>query len=526
MPLINGLKMACEPCIRGHRSTKCTHANERLMVPVRKPGRPLSACPHPRDQPCSCGRVSVTAAIPKKQKCHCGGDSSASGEKISEDDKPSNPASAELPSPTKVTTGPLPQNVYPSQFVNTPQQFGQLPLQPFPQMYNINPNGIAIDVTNGFNTPPLIYGNYNAILGNGMLAKSSEVINGAPNDESNGGSCCTPKSSRNGHSSPDASTGPLSEGPKEKSCCSSTPAIDQPNIKQESAEAPNELESTESHASHQFPDGGGAQTNILPQYLPQSMFAYPAIYGSYQQPLQPFQWQTAKANNQIQAQGQATMPPGFSPLLLQQNDPDSIHTCYCGDGCQCIGCAAHPYNDATQDYVRSAYASMLLDTPASSKNLYGSNGPINGQSNNRTNDHVHANGNGITPSSTISSPPTQILKDTLSSPPTPTRQTSTPSTQSPTLTNNDTEQTLSAADFFFVSYPFNPDSCEGDTLSCPCGDDCQCFGCTIHGNAPIAEPSAATITSSSIPCPGEKDECPCGDDCECIGCSIHNTATA
>ncbi|RAL59213.1 hypothetical protein DID88_006668 [Monilinia fructigena] len=43
--------MSCEPCIRGHRSTKCTHANERLMVPVRKPGRPLSACPHPRDQP-------------------------------------------------------------------------------------------------------------------------------------------------------------------------------------------------------------------------------------------------------------------------------------------------------------------------------------------------------------------------------------------------------------------------------------------------------------------------------------------
>ncbi|KAK2074528.1 hypothetical protein P8C59_008728 [Phyllachora maydis] len=43
MPFINGQKMACGPCIRGHRSTKCTHASERVMVPVRKPGRPLSS---------------------------------------------------------------------------------------------------------------------------------------------------------------------------------------------------------------------------------------------------------------------------------------------------------------------------------------------------------------------------------------------------------------------------------------------------------------------------------------------------
>lgn len=32
----------------------------------------------------------------------------------------------------------------------------------------------------------------------------------------------------------------------------------------------------------------------------------------------------------------------------------TIHECNCGPGCQCIGCIAHPYNDATQDYIRSA----------------------------------------------------------------------------------------------------------------------------------------------------------------------------
>ncbi|KAL2885633.1 Protein GRISEA [Ceratocystis lukuohia] len=68
MPIIDGIKMACVPCIRGHRSTKCNHASERVMVPVRKPGRPLSICPHPSTKPCACG---VTAAIPKKSTCSC-----------------------------------------------------------------------------------------------------------------------------------------------------------------------------------------------------------------------------------------------------------------------------------------------------------------------------------------------------------------------------------------------------------------------------------------------------------------------
>jgi hypothetical protein len=50
------------------------------------------------------------------------------------------------------------------------------------------------------------------------------------------------------------------------------------------------------------------------------------------------------------------------------------------------------------------------------------------------------------------------------------------------------EQALSASDFFFVTYPLMEDpTCLGDTASCPCGDDCQCIGCTIHNNGHNAE---------------------------------------
>lgn len=56
MPLINGCKYSCEPCIRGHRATSCAH-NDRVLVEVRKPGRPLQSCGHRLDT-CVCGKLN------------------------------------------------------------------------------------------------------------------------------------------------------------------------------------------------------------------------------------------------------------------------------------------------------------------------------------------------------------------------------------------------------------------------------------------------------------------------------------
>ncbi|KAF7891626.1 hypothetical protein EAF00_007928 [Botryotinia globosa] len=55
MPVIDSKKYSCEPCIRGHRATKCTHTN-RLLVLVRKPGRPMQNCAHELEG-CFCGRL-------------------------------------------------------------------------------------------------------------------------------------------------------------------------------------------------------------------------------------------------------------------------------------------------------------------------------------------------------------------------------------------------------------------------------------------------------------------------------------
>ncbi|KAF7928093.1 uncharacterized protein EAE97_009891 [Botrytis byssoidea] len=57
MPVIDSKKYSCEPCIRGHRATKCTHTN-RLLVLVRKPGRPMQNCAHELEG-CVCGRLGA-----------------------------------------------------------------------------------------------------------------------------------------------------------------------------------------------------------------------------------------------------------------------------------------------------------------------------------------------------------------------------------------------------------------------------------------------------------------------------------
>ncbi|KAL2859929.1 copper fist DNA-binding domain-containing protein [Aspergillus lucknowensis] len=47
-----GNKWSCDPCLRGHRSSKCQHF-DRLMARVPKSGRPSKKCPHSKRH-CSC----------------------------------------------------------------------------------------------------------------------------------------------------------------------------------------------------------------------------------------------------------------------------------------------------------------------------------------------------------------------------------------------------------------------------------------------------------------------------------------
>ena len=57
-------RLCSEPCIRGHRSTRCEHF-DRYMMRVRRPGRPLAVCPHSSES-CQCTPEKVIMVrIPK-----------------------------------------------------------------------------------------------------------------------------------------------------------------------------------------------------------------------------------------------------------------------------------------------------------------------------------------------------------------------------------------------------------------------------------------------------------------------------
>ena len=507
-------------------------------MPVRKPGRPLSACPHPRDQPCGCG--SVTAAIPRKQTCHCGSSTppTSSGQATPQDSlggsldalsptKPTfkvqkttsrpqssrkqsfDPANFERMDMNNINIVPFeqrPQSIplpfangyalpgapqpygYVPQYTNIQAQFSHVPTQASPNMQAsiARPNGFSNENGNGLEhviesplatSTELTSNNSNGVVKSCCPPPSTNATSSKASSQINGGSCCAPKQPSHSHTSSSASSVSEPKEIKTGSCCSSNPLM----MKQESISNYSTPIGTPQMAHQILPFNGTAFNPALyPQYLPQTtVFTYPPTYGSFQNPLQPSAWrQSVRANSYGHPQMQAPLTPGTMPFETPviPESLDTVHTCSCGDGCQCIGCAAHPYNDATQDYVRSAWSSMNIEQAPSE--MY-----TNGR----------ANGNGH---------PAPPGAETIASP--------TAHTPSSTTSGNGEEQSLSASDFFFVNYPFSSeDGCGGDTESCPCGDDCQCLGCTIHQQPPI-------------PCEGEKDMCPCGDECECIGCEIHN----
>ncbi|KAL2857279.1 copper fist DNA binding domain-containing protein [Aspergillus pseudoustus] len=65
-----GNKWSCDPCLRGHRSSKCQHF-DRLMAKVPKSGRPSKKCPHARRN-CGCRKsYAIMAPLTHGPKSLC-----------------------------------------------------------------------------------------------------------------------------------------------------------------------------------------------------------------------------------------------------------------------------------------------------------------------------------------------------------------------------------------------------------------------------------------------------------------------
>ncbi|KAK0707466.1 hypothetical protein B0H67DRAFT_312006 [Lasiosphaeris hirsuta] len=486
MPIINGQKVACAPCIRGHRSTKCNHYNERPMVPVRKPGRPLTTCACPPAKPCSCGGVRV--AIPRKQKCGCGPDSTHETQSTPQDPSPTESPTSPTRSSFRVTkpaSGPRPNG--------RKQSFDPVNLHRIdPATVNLlSPNGHGIDVSTvamaGNNivahVSPVGYGGYGA--GHPFMPPTppdpfspiQALVYGQPLPYDIGlqFSQAHPlltqevKAEEENYSSSHATglitpmlapstvngVGQVAElGPPliptatgnavTGSCCSSnkeTPRFNSGDL----STAPQVYEK---QAISQFqPSIDLKQQNLPPPFNFQTTFTYPPEYGSWHHPINPEMWSEVASQPNLSLG--SSLPA--APINGDTQDLGTSHECGCGEGCKCVGCLAHPFNDEMFDYVNNAYTENKGNT---------SNGGGGGC----------CGGGGH-------AAPTRTQVVVPESPP----DAKTPSDGS----GLGEEQALSAGDYFFVNIPLRDAACAGNEYSCPCGDDCDCIGCEVHNALPV-----------------------------------------
>jgi len=477
------------------------------MVPVKKPGRPLTACPHL--QPNTCGCSSITAAIPRKSQCGCG----PANKTIKTEPQPVTSPIPETPSPTTVDfkvkkasqarsrkpsydpsifekMDPSSVNVIP--FV--PQRTQQLiaPARPYkpaiPQVPFFDEG--QKPVFQQTQSPPLAYsagspylsnngnGGYAIANGDGVNAmyRPFEPLPEAlaispPNSTSP--SCCGPKNGIKVEYD--------DHQPKQtpSSCCS----------KETSDAAINGMSfasnnQTPMSSPFPYPPAYPVDAALYGTYPQQTtVYAYPASYGSYLNPLQPSEWRQSVVNNMYAQPAQPVdslnslnnlyaMPPA-------NVDISTLHSCGCGPTCQCIGCAAHPYNNATQEYVRSAYKGLREPLSPASNLFSNSTPPYNAAIFSASDSAYPSDKDYMMPARAPKYPSHNNGNGNGEN------QQPSPVAESPSISDAGTstggeEQTLSASDFFFVNYPISGDGCGGDTTSCPCGDDCQCLGCTIH----------------------------------------------
>ena len=256
------------------------------MVPVRRPGRPLS-CPHPKASACSCpGRSSSAIAIPRGRRCECWSlarnllDPSSSVPSPAQIRRASGAGQAQAEAAVAESDGSL---------YNMPFDGGPPSEQPV---------GVdAMGVPTAPSSPPLMP--------------------------------------------------PMAWGTDFLKPSASSPAAGE---------------------SHQFSTGIHSQAAAAPVPVPSIIINQPACADCCKQPqtvvVQPpptMPYATLPRSGAsvfvVVINSPPTMGPGTDPRAHGGGLPDVGIACLCGPECQCVGCLAHPFNDATEQYMRWAWGS-------------------------------------------------------------------------------------------------------------------------------------------------------------------------
>ncbi|KAF8477082.1 hypothetical protein BDZ91DRAFT_11494 [Kalaharituber pfeilii] len=623
MPIINGVKYACEPCMRGHRSSKCMH-EDRLLVRVRKPGRPLSSCPHlppgpggtptfvnadgmrldessstygnVTGKPCGCEVTSL--AIPKISSCAC-----SFSKRV-----PPRPTSTLPPAPTQTSLNlntqlpdPVPSPplspISPAPFYSTVtvDSGSNRISKNAKKRKSISLNGEAMlelvnrqSIENGINLSEVsdggLYQNLhrsNLPISNGQTTNYAHnaggtephehipiQLNGPANilDIQNSSldkegkedmwgninwqqetNILIPSNSQ--HVQMQVHDGVVSHLSQPmslqqpKSCCNSCGS-------RSNTIAPFQL-AMPFHFT-QTPPRWYANNIQQMQPIATTIYTYPNGYTTINNPLTP------QELAMLQAVGPWMSPAAaaaWSGLGFNGAANTEEHACFCGPTCECLGCAVHPFNSSTVNFVRDMRNMMCtggtanIKAPRVSQNQIGA---ING-STTKVNGCCGGRGpqgssvNLSTSDSFNNQDQASILDFTALPNQQGFQQSLSPQSLQP-VQNLGSPHIHSTPASGSPMPQHNPPPVANHTLSPPVRPHhCQTFF------PPNISSPAYTSTSSPDPANNEDDTeteqhtvspsayfhidypfglcsesecgCLCGDDCKCIGCIIHSNTT-
>lgn len=184
---------------------------------------------------------------------------------------------------------------------------------------------------------------------------------------------------------------------------------------------------------------------------------------------------------------------------------DPSHDCQCGEECQCLGCASHPFNNTTRQRVQEMGEMMTI----------GGNPAIETyQSPTFQGNHNWERFNylpqGLGPNQGIQQQAFDPYSDQSHVP-----QASNfprPYTSPVPVGQAINEQLMHTSEYYTLEYPVGiPSACSDVTGSCQCGNDCSCVGCLTHSGhnglpleAPLQEPALPIHSNNHVVSSGEQ----------------------
>jgi hypothetical protein len=459
-----------------------------VLVEVRKPGRPLSSCPHPTGS-CSCERIVINYTIPKTSECACPSERApptatvAGNSRISKGRRKS--AAVNSFSLEKAIRAGLDADTDTSSITYAPSE--------------TSGSNAASLPSSASSTPRLLPAQNNIVS---SCCKPKLVL--SPVQE---GGCCSKKAK------------PAPGAVPKKSCCSgssdpvNTLPNSQPNVYQHIGQQSQfpvqpqglvpQYQSFQPHTSSPAPNPFGLGTPI-----------YNHAAAAYHQP----------NSIPLSPVTNSPMSPHIVGPQVGQHAPE--HNCHCGESCSCFGCAAHPSNATMMEYVRvmahfqytggfggmmpplydmpayphqasfGAEAGQSINFPAMQQGISAPTPTqMNFQSNmelpNASNVSMMLPGNWQQPPVPMPAVPQTPFPEHLSySTPAPADNHLSPKLEEPGVTSftadsprseskEEDTPTLSPSSYFWNQMTLP--SCSDATGTCQCGDGCACVGCLTHG---------------------------------------------